>query len=115
MHELLWSAYHQSGLVGDPTQPAPVFADSTGMQVKFRANRLALLRGQMWSSGDSDVVKEVSTNTSGATRVDLAVLRLDRSSWTVRAHIVEGTPGGEEPAVAQDPGPTGEWDLVLGW
>ena len=112
-HELLWTARFSSGLFGDPADPMPVFADSTGLHVKFRRGRRAIVRGFAWSSGDTDVVKPVAANPSGQTRIDLATLRLDRSTWTVRAHIIQGTPGGGTPAAKQDPGPTGQWDLVL--
>lgn len=114
MHELLWSSYYQSGLVGDAGDPALVFADSTGLQVKFRADRYAQVRGFSWHSGDTDVAVPITPNASGQTRIDRAVLELDRSTWQVRGKVVAGTPGLGEPALTVDPGPTGLWQLWVG-
>lgn len=111
-HERLWSAYYQSGLVGDPSLSSLIFADSTGLQVKARAGRLAKVRGFEWSSGTTDVTVPITANASGSTRQDRVVLQLDRSTWDVRLHVVEGTPGAGRPALTQDPGPAGVWQLL---
>lgn len=112
--EALAEGFWQSGLIGSPLDPAPVFADSTGMHVKIRAGTRARVRGQLWDAGDTDLVVQISANAAGSTRIDLVVLRLDRSTWLVEATVVEGTPGGGVPAVATDVGDTGEWDLIIG-
>lgn len=114
-HELLWSMYFQSGQLGPASQQPLIFADNTGMQVKIRADRYAMVRGQTWSSGSTVVAVPISSNASGSTRLDRVVLRLDRSAgpgaWLVRAFVIEGAPGGGEPAITQDTGDTGTWDL----
>lgn len=113
-HELLWTTYYQSGLVGNPGQQPLIYADSTGMHIKVRPNRRAIVRGQMWSTDDDGASLSISENASGATRLDRVVLRLDRSTWQVRLSVVEGVPGSGEPAIKQDLGPDGQWDLWVG-
>lgn len=112
-YERLSSAWFGSGLVGDVSDDSLVFADSTGLHVKLRAERYARVRGFTWYSGESDVQLAVSANSSGSTRVDRVVLRLDRSDWTVRAVVLEGTPGGGAPDLTTDVGDTGEWELCV--
>ena len=112
--EALAEGFWQSGLIGSPLDPAPVFADSTGMHVKIRAGTRARVRGQLWDAGDTDLVVQISANAAGSTRIDLVVLRLDRSTWLVKATVVEGTPGGGAPSIERDTGPIGEWDFPIG-
>lgn len=112
--ETLAEGFWQSGLIGSPLDPAPVFADSTGMHVKIRAGTRARVRGQVWDAGDTDLVVPISANAAGSTRSDLVVLRLDRSTWLVKATVVEGTPGGGVPSIKRDTGPIGEWDFPIG-
>lgn len=112
-HELLMSAAYFSGLVGDPSLSSLVFGDSSGMQVKVRANRHARVRGQMWTSGPTDLTAPIGINASGSTRIDRVVLRLDRATWLVTVEVLEGTPGSGGPALTQNPGPAGVWELLL--
>jgi hypothetical protein len=98
------------GLVGLPTDSALVFA-GTGLQIRFRANARGLVRGFMWEAGTTDVNVSVTPNSSGSTRTDLAVLRLDRSTWTVRTAIRQGTPGAGAPSPVQTE--TGVWELPV--
>lgn len=109
--ERLMCGWFGSGLVGDGSEDLLVFADSTGMQVKIRAERYARVRGFVWHSGDSIVTVPIADNTSGSTRIDRIVLELDRSTWTVRVQVVQGTPGSGEPSITQDEGDTGVWQL----
>ncbi len=102
-----------SGLVGDPSFTSLIFGDSSGMQVKIRADRRAQIRGHHWYSGASIVTKAISANSSGSTRIDRVVLRLDRSTWTVRVFVINGTPGAGAPAYLSDVGTTGSWDMPL--
>jgi hypothetical protein len=76
---------------GFASTPA-VYADSTGRQVKVHPNVGAIVRGFKWESGAEGVVRPLEANTSGNPRIDLVVLRLDRSEWTVRCEVVKGTP-----------------------
>lgn len=69
-----------------------VYADSTGRQFKVRANVGYLVRGFRWESGDEGIVRALDANTSGNPRLDLVVLRLDRSNYTVRLVVLKGTP-----------------------
>lgn len=69
-----------------------VYADSTGRQFKVRANTAYLVRGFRWESGAEGIVKALDANTSGNPRLDLVVLRLERSTFTVRLVVIKGTP-----------------------
>ncbi|MGA5489556.1 hypothetical protein ACPCK1_17590 [Streptomyces pseudogriseolus] len=55
----------------------------------------------------------VAANSSGSTRVDRVVLRLDRSAWTVRAVVKQGAPGGGAPVLTQDTGDTGVYEVPV--
>lgn len=103
----------QAALIGSPADTALIFADSTGMQVKVRADRYACVRGYEWYSGSSDFTKAIGANVSGSTRTDLIVLRLSRTTWNVTVEVVAGTPGAGAPAVTQNTGTTGTWELPL--
>lgn len=96
------------------TTPA-VFADSTGRQVKVYANQAAIVRGFRWESGTTPLVVALDANTSGNPRMDLIVLRLDRSTYQVRLAKINGTPAANPapPSPIQDEGATGFWDLPL--
>lgn len=93
-----------------------MYADSTGRQVKIRANVAYLLRGFRWESGSSTVVRPLDANTSGQPRVDLGVLRLDREDFTVRFEIIKGSPAANPvtPAVTQQTGTTGLFEVPVG-
>lgn len=113
-YELLSARHSDDGLYGVYTDPAPVYADGTGMQVKIRAGLVGSVRGHGWTSGDEVVVLPVDSNSSGQPRLDRVVLRLDRSTWTVRAAVRKGTSGTALPALVRDAGPTGLWEAHLG-
>ncbi len=101
------------GIYGDTTS-SPVVTAGSGLQVLVKAGFTGSLRGHAWQSGASDVPLSVSSNSSGSTRIDRAVLRLDRSNWTVAAAIREGTPGAGAPALVQQTGDTGLYEIRLG-
>lgn len=103
----------QGGLIGSPADTNLVYGDSTGMQVKVRADRYAYIRGYEWWSGATEFTKAIGANASGSTRVDLIVLRLSRTTWNVTIEVVAGTPGAGAPAVTQNTGTTGVWELPL--
>lgn len=103
----------QGGLIGSPADTNLVYGDSTGMQVKVRADRYAYIRGYEWWSGATEFTKTIGANASGSTRIDLIVLRLSRTTWNVTIEVVAGTPGAGAPAVTQNTGTTGVWELPL--
>lgn len=103
-----------TGLVGVPTDLPLVFGDSSGRQVKFRSGRFGLVRGHTWYAGSSDVTKSVGANSSGSTRYDLAVLKMDRGdNWNVRAFVHQGTAGAGVPAATQNTGGSGIWEFPV--
>lgn len=108
------------GLFGTPNLADLVYADSTGRQVKIRANRLGGVRGFTWTSGPSDLTKPVTANaSSGTTRIDRVVLGLNRSgAWPVTAYVKAGTAvtsNPQPPVLQQDPtsGGTGIFEIPL--
>jgi hypothetical protein len=104
----------QAGLVGSPADTALIYGDSTGMQIKVRADRYACVRGYEWYSGATDFTKTITANSSGSTRIDLVVLRLSRTTWNVTVAVVNGTPGaGTAPNPTQNTGSTGVFELPL--
>lgn len=95
------------GLYGVPTDPTCIFGDSTGMQVKVRANQNGRIFGYGWENDGSVVTKAIGANASGSTRIDLVVLRLDRTAappdqWKVRVAVVAGVPGNPAPSPTID-------------
>jgi hypothetical protein len=92
-----------------------IFADNSGRQVKAYANQAAVIRGFRWESGTTPPVLALDANSSGNPRLDLIVLRLDRSNFTVRLGKTNGTPAAvpAAPAAIQDAGTTGVWELPL--
>ncbi|MFI1607859.1 hypothetical protein ACH4YN_38095 [Streptomyces griseofuscus] len=99
-------------MYGDPADTA-VVASGIGLSVDVRANVYASVRGHAWSSGTTAVNLPVTANSSGATRTDRVVLRLDRSAWTVRAVVKPGTSGGGAPSLTRDVGDTGVYEVPL--
>lgn len=114
--ELMAQGMSADGIFGSSTAAAPVFGDSTGRQVKVRAGRVGFCGGRGYSSGASDTIKTVGANSSGSTRIDLAVMGLDRTTWAVTTYIKAGTAGsGVPPALQRDArgGSTGKWEVPL--
>lgn len=92
-----------------------IYADNTGRQVKAYANQSAIVRGFRWESGTTPPVVALDANTSGNPRLDLIVLRLDRSNFTVRLGKTNGAPAAvpAAPAAIQDAGSSGRWEMPL--
>ncbi|WP_411090784.1 hypothetical protein [Streptomyces sp. 049-1] len=111
-HELLASRFSDDGVYGDPTDPQ-VVTPGTGLSVTVRADVAASLRGHGWYSGSTPVSVALSANISSQARIDWIVLRLDRSDWTVRVGVVGGTPGSGAPALTQQTGSTGVYEIPL--
>jgi hypothetical protein len=111
--EQLYMPFTANGVIGSPADTTVAYGDSSGMNVKIRSGKHASIRGFHWSAGVSDVTKTITSNASGSTRIDLLVLRLDRSTWDVRAAVVVGTPGSGAPAATQNTGTSGVWELPI--
>jgi len=114
MYERLSAVNAPDGLLGSPADAPAVFSNATGARtVRLRANVRALLRGFAYDSGDTEIPLVLEENTSGASRVDLIVLRLTRATWTVQETVITGTPGQGPPAAVRNLGATGVYDLPL--
>lgn len=111
-YEKIAARFSDDGVDGSPADTA-VVAAGTGLQAVVRAGVLASVRGHAWTSGTTDVNLTVGANTSGQTRTDRVVLRLDRATWTVLAVVKQGAPGAGAPALTQDTGDTGVWEIPL--
>jgi hypothetical protein len=111
-YEKLASRFSGDGVYGDPTDTAVVSA-GVGLTVVVRAGVQASVRGHAWTSGDTDFTLPVTANSSGSTRTDWVVLRLDRSTWDVNAAIREGTPGSGAPTLSHADADTGVYEIPL--
>lgn len=111
-YEQLAARFSDDGTYGTPSDTAVVSA-GTGLSVDIRADVVASVRGHAWTSGTTGDTLAIAANPTGATRIDWVVLRLDRSTWTVRAAIVAGTAGAGAPALTQDTGDTGLYEIPL--
>ncbi|MFJ9979707.1 hypothetical protein [Streptomyces cyaneofuscatus] len=111
-YEKLAARFSGDGVYGAPADTA-VVAAGVGLSVDVWPNVYASVRGHAWTSGTTTVNLPVTPNTSGQRRVDRVVLRLDRSAWTVRAVVKDGTPGGSAPALTQNTGDTGLYEVSL--
>ncbi|MGX1223132.1 hypothetical protein [Streptomyces ambofaciens] len=111
-HELLAARFSDDGVYGDPSDTRVVTA-GTGLSVNIRADVAASVRGHGWYSGSTTFSVPLSANISSQPRTDWIVLRLDRSDWTVRAAVVGGTPGSGAPALTQQTGATGIYEIPL--
>ncbi|MFD5294791.1 hypothetical protein ACFWJU_06245 [Streptomyces mutabilis] len=111
-YEGLAARFSDDGVYGDPTSP-PVVTAGTGLSVNIRADVAASIRGHGWYSGTDVFSVPLSANISSQARTDWIVLRLDRSDWTVKAAAVGGTPGSGPPALTQQTGGTGVYEIPL--
>lgn len=112
--EQLYMPFTANGVIGSPADTSVAYGDGvSGLVVKIRSGKHASVRGFHWSSGATDVSKTIGANSSGSTRIDLLVLRLDRSTWDVRAAVVAGNPGSGAPAATQNTGTSGVWELPV--
>ncbi len=113
--ELMSVPWSPDGVEGTLTQ-TPVFGDSSGRQVKVRAGVEAIVGGHGYTSGPTDVIKAVSANASGSTRIDAVVLQLDRTTWAVTSVVKAGTPGaGVPPALTRNTrgSSAGVWEIPV--
>lgn len=111
-YELLAARFSDDGVYGDPTD-SPVVSAGTGLSVNIRADVAASVRGHGWHSGSTTFSLAVSANATSQPRIDWIVLRLNRADWTVTAAVVTGTAGSGAPALTQQTGATGVWEIPL--
>lgn len=111
-YEKIAARFSDDGVWGDPNDSSVIFT-TTGLQVFVRAAKFGSVRGHAWTSGTTDVTLTIGANASGQTRIDRVVLRLDRATWDVRAVVKAGTPGSGAPALVQDTGDTGTYEIQL--
>ncbi|WP_435643355.1 hypothetical protein ACR9VJ_18075 [Streptomyces sp. H49] len=111
-YEKLAARFSDDGVDGTPAD-APVVTAGGGLAVSIRPNVNATVRGHAWTSGGTALTLSVDVNGSGSTRTDWVVLRLDRATWAVTAAIRKGTPGAGAPALVQDTGDTGLYEIPL--
>ncbi|MFE2044339.1 hypothetical protein ACFXAZ_26130 [Streptomyces sp. NPDC059477] len=112
-YEQMAAAFTDNGVLGNPAQTQVVTAGS-GLNVTIRANVTASVRGHFWTSGPTGDTLAVTPHlVGGGSRTDWVVLRLDRSTWTVRAAIRQGTAGAGAPALVQSTGDTGVYEIPL--
>ncbi|MFI7608777.1 hypothetical protein ACIBTV_27205 [Micromonospora sp. NPDC049366] len=117
-HELLTHKATPDGVHGYPTDPPPIYADPSGIRtIRMRANIYATVRGSIFSSGPTDLtLEQLAPNTSGQPRIDLIVLRLNRSDYTITPAIITGVPAASPiaPSPQRNAGPTGFYDHPIG-
>ncbi|MFB7597266.1 hypothetical protein [Streptomyces sp. NPDC056160] len=111
-YEQMAARFSDDGVYGSPADPA-IASAGTGLAVAIRPGAQASVRGHTWDSGSTVTTLPVDANASRTTRVDWVVLRLDRADWTVKAAIRPGTPGAGAPALVQDTGTTGVYEIPL--
>lgn len=111
-YEKVAARFSDDGIYGTPSDTQVVTA-GTGLTVTVRSGVYGSLRGHAWYSGSSDVTLSIDSNSSGSTRIDRVVLRLDRSTWNVTAAVKKGTPGSGVPALTQTTGDTGTYEIPL--
>jgi hypothetical protein len=111
-YEKLAAEFSDDGVYGNPLDAA-VVTPGVGLSVDIRADVYASVRGHAWTSGTTGDTLPISANNSGQTRIDRVVLRLDRSTWDVRAVVREGTPGSGVPAISTLTGDTGFYEVLL--
>lgn len=115
LYERLIGGQAGDGLIGPATLPSICYADSTGRHVKLRPFRYAIVRGFLYSVGLTPLTLAIAANSSGRTRIDRVVLRLDRSHHWVRAYVHQGAPAVKPvpPALVQQESPSTFWELPV--
>jgi hypothetical protein len=101
-----------TGLVGLPSDPKPVFADGTARAVKIRAGTQVKVRGQLVEA-TSDESIAIGNNGTGATRLDLIVAGLNRTTGVVTFYAVAGTASLPAPVTTDPSNTTGKYEMPL--
>lgn len=114
-NEQLWADV-PSGLIGY-AGTTPVYADSTGRQVKVRAGVYGRIRGTRFNNATETIVA-LTTNTSGSPRIDLLVARLNRpGGYVVGYAVIPGAPGANpiapQPVLNETIDGSGTYDIPL--
>lgn len=112
--ERVASRYTDDGVDGNPSQSAVVTA-GVGLAVSIAADRRGQVRGFNWETDGTGDTLEIAANSSGSPRVDWVCLRLDRSTWEVRAVVKQGTPGSGSPSLLRQDSSAGGtvWEVPL--
>jgi hypothetical protein len=100
--------FRSTGVIGGVGNTLSVGAPG-GMFVSVDTGE-AMVEG-FWYKNTSLLNLAIANNTSGSTRVDLVVLRLDRIGNSLSAAIRQGTPGDGTPALVQVVG--GIWEIAI--
>jgi hypothetical protein len=113
-YEKIAVPYLANGVIGGPADISLVYGDSSGRQVKTRGGRYVAVRGRLGSSGATDTTLSVTANSSGSTRIDLVVARVDRAdNYNITPVVKPGTPGSGPPSTQVDVGTTGKYEIPL--
>jgi hypothetical protein len=100
--------FSATGVAGDPgSTEVQAFADATGMVVKVRTGR-AIVRGVFYENTATKSLT-IAANSTGSTRIDRIVLKLDPVANTVTAVVKTGSTSA--PALTQDD--LGVWEMPL--
>lgn len=101
-HERLLGRALPSGLLGHPDDQPLIYADGAGTrEIRVRVSRQAVVDGYGWQNDAAVITKTLAANSSGSTRVDLVVLRLNRADWSLSVQVVQGTPGAGAPSATR--------------
>jgi hypothetical protein len=111
-YETMARRWSDDGVYGTPGS-ARVVTEDAGLNVLVRPNMAGSVRGHAWTSGADGEVLPIGANATSQTRIDRVVLRLDRSTWRVRAVVKPGVAGSGPPALTQDTGDTGMYEVPL--
>ncbi|MEV4670965.1 hypothetical protein AB0K34_04860 [Actinomadura sp. NPDC049382] len=112
-YEKLAARFSDDGILNGPFDSTPVVAGA-GLQVLIQPGFVANVRGFAWESGSTEFPLTIdSNNLTAGTRLDWVVLRLDRSTWQVRAAVRKGTPGAGRPALVRNLWGTGVYEIPL--
>lgn len=114
-HELLIGHAMPSGMFGHPDDTPVVYADGVGTrEVRIRVNKSGAVEGYYWQNVTGDItLPALAANTSGSTRVDLVVLRLDRAAYSLSVQVVQGSPGAGAPSPTYNFTASGVTELPL--
>lgn len=115
-YERLMASVTGAWFTSSPTLGPVMHADATGRQVKVQPHRSAIIFGYRWETDGSGLTRQLDANTSGQPRIDLGVLRLDRSTRSVRFQVKAGAPAATPvaPTLTQQVTENGVWELPCG-
>jgi len=100
-----WRDYFQAlvegGIVGDLGDELEVTQQASPDKSVLVGTGFVVINGAI-REVSADITVNISDNTSGSTRVDRIVARLDYTDRLIEIDVIEGTPGAGAPAVTQD-------------